>query len=288
MTEIFKRIVDEVVETSSRPCVNITAKRRGTALLQSKFGGTPYIPEGFTYPCDTITRKPLRLVSQINFAEIPEIEGFPRKGILQFFICDSNDDSDVSLGIGEDQTVQDGWRVIYHKDITKPARKDIPTFTYEHPNSYFPIYSEFSLTFEKKVCKMSMHDFEFNDMFLDIYKKYVKTDANRVNSYGADGDIALNLSDEEREYLFEVFSGWEHRIGGHPDFTQWDQRNKYHIGHDRYTDYDILLFQIVSQCEVDKWYDICWCDGGIANLFIKSDDLKKLDFSNVLYTWDCG
>ncbi|HFJ9287008.1 TPA: YwqG family protein [Bacillus toyonensis] len=30
-----------------------------------------------------------------------------------------------------------------------------------------------------------------------------------------------------------------------------------------------------------------WVDSGVANFFIKKDDLLNLDFSNVIYNWDC-
>ena len=30
-----------------------------------------------------------------------------------------------------------------------------------------------------------------------------------------------------------------------------------------------------------------WGDCGVGNFFINAEDLKRLDFSNVLYNWDC-
>lgn len=33
---------------------------------------------------------------------------------------------------------------------------------------------------------------------------------------------------------------------------------------------------------------ILWGDGGVANFLINQEDLKKGDFSNILYYWDCG
>jgi len=31
-----------------------------------------------------------------------------------------------------------------------------------------------------------------------------------------------------------------------------------------------------------------WGDCGVGNFFINIEDLKNLDFSDVLYNWDCG
>ena len=34
-------------------------------------------------------------------------------------------------------------------------------------------------------------------------------------------------------------------------------------------------------------YDIMWGDMGVANFFIEPNALKNLDFTNVLFNWDC-
>ena len=33
--------------------------------------------------------------------------------------------------------------------------------------------------------------------------------------------------------------------------------------------------------------EILWGDMGIANFFIKNENLKRLDFSDILYEWSC-
>ena len=33
--------------------------------------------------------------------------------------------------------------------------------------------------------------------------------------------------------------------------------------------------------------EVLWGDCGVANFFIKDEDLAKKDFSNILYSWDC-
>ncbi|MEL6579758.1 MAG: DUF1963 domain-containing protein [Cyanobacteria bacterium J06621_12] len=47
-----------------------------------------------------------------------------------------------------------------------------------------------------------------------------------------------------------------------------------------------LLFQMDSVRS--EAIDITWADGGIANFFIKRSHLQKLNFTQVLYNWDCG
>lgn len=61
------------------------------------------------------------------------------------------------------------------------------------------------------------------------------------------------------------------------------------IGGEQYLSEDepyILLFQIDSDSN-DNGFEIYSGDNGIANFFIKRSHLEKLDFSQVLYNWDC-
>ena len=65
---------------------------------------------------------------------------------------------------------------------------------------------------------------------------------------------------------------------GYVTFTQTDPRED-----TVYNDYNTLLLQI----DADKHAGIHWGDGGVGNFFIRRQDLNKLDFSKVIYTWDC-
>ncbi|MEM7590412.1 MAG: DUF1963 domain-containing protein, partial [Cyanobacteria bacterium P01_A01_bin.83] len=70
---------------------------------------------------------------------------------------------------------------------------------------------------------------------------------------------------------------------GYPNFIHQDP-----VPHPQYCQEEelILLFQMVSN--QSKAIDIMWADGGICNFFIKRSNLEKLDFTQVLYSWDCG
>jgi uncharacterized protein YwqG len=55
--------------------------------LKSHVGGSPYIDDRYKYPYNDSV--PLCFLAQINFADVPEIEDYPQKGLLQFFAsCD--------------------------------------------------------------------------------------------------------------------------------------------------------------------------------------------------------
>ena len=44
-----------------------------------------------------------------------------------------------------------------------------------------------------------------------------------------------------------------------------------------------LLFQLGSSDQ----FNCMWGDMGVANFFICRDDLKRAEFSSVMYNWDC-
>ena len=59
----------------------------------SKVGGLPYFPKEMDYPMSKTSGKPLMLLAQINFEDMPKLEGYPEKGIVQvpkFFFCISD------------------------------------------------------------------------------------------------------------------------------------------------------------------------------------------------------
>lgn len=65
-------------------CIKILANpHRGNNVLPltlSKLLGTPFLPVGTPYPLDE-QGKPMILLAQINFAEVPTLESYPTQGI---------------------------------------------------------------------------------------------------------------------------------------------------------------------------------------------------------------
>ena len=75
-----------------------------------------------------------------------------------------------------------------------------------------------------------------------------------------------------------------HKLFGYPAFCQEDPREVLESKLAEY--YDTLLLQIDSDFGGGDNI-VIWGDSGVANFFINSNDLKNLDFSRVLYNWDC-
>ena len=75
-----------------------------------------------------------------------------------------------------------------------------------------------------------------------------------------------------------------HWLLGWPSFTQEDPREP----GGPLEEFGTLLLQIDSVYnEEEREYDVLWGDCGVANFFIRREDLENCDFSRVLYNWDC-
>ncbi|MCM1524483.1 MAG: YwqG family protein [Ruminococcus sp.] len=256
------------------PCLSLFPEAGEPDLFASKLGGTPYMPKNFIYPVGRtgIYRgRPLRLLCQLNFEELPHVEGFPEKGILQFF-CSCGDEEAV-YGLGTDR---DGWRVIYHENIITDmsmlkSAEDIPKFD---KGEDFPFKGQFVLKAGKLfMCRPTAADIRFEREFIKAYNDVMGTKITFLDVYEgkfADGQTVYDMYDAVKNSLT--------CIGGYPDFTQQDPRTPS-------DDRRVLLFQLESQRVNGR--EIMWGDMGVGNFFISPEDLKNRDFSRVLFNWDC-
>lgn len=82
-------------------------KKGEPSLINSKLGGYGYLPKQIKYPINE-DGKPLSLLAQINFSEMPLINDFPDSGILSFYV----DYFDDLIGLDFDEpTKQKGFKV---------------------------------------------------------------------------------------------------------------------------------------------------------------------------------
>lgn len=255
--------------STEKPVVRIKLSPANKSSLRrwdSKIGGAPYLPLGAEYP-HTANGDPLTLLAQINFAQTPPLENFPRQGLLQFFIH-----SDDLYGCDLDNLLNnDGFRVIYHADVVEDdslQQSDYPHYYGEEFGLPHNPEQSFAMSFEQGTQLVSCSDYRF----AQILERY---------EGGKNENFWQIHSNEDLEYeIMESFSGG-HQIGGYPDFTQNDPREE----HDELKDY-ILLFQLQSEWE--DGIEIIWGDLGVGGFLIHPDDLAKLDFSKVAYSWDCS
>ncbi|MBP3760655.1 MAG: DUF1963 domain-containing protein [Ruminococcus sp.] len=157
--------------------------------------------------------------------------------------------NDDTAGLADGQTVQDGFRVIYYPEIDKSVTEE---------------------EIKGKFVKNQYDDDEYNGF--PVFGEYGMTFTKMVN----------NSTNDKGDYdkYYDEYIG--HKIGGYPYFTQFDPRECY----EELQKYDFLLFQLDSDYgENDD--RVMWGDSGIGNFFIKTENLKNCDFSDVLYNWDC-
>ena len=251
-------IYRDKIEATIKPYIEIKLTNNDKPTWwQSKFGGLPYLPKGFEYP-KSFDGEYLYLLAQINFAEVPHLEGFPKKGILQFYIA--ADGEFYGADFDNDPTQQNKFRVLYFSNIDLNKDNLITDFSFLpqlKDKFLLPFQGCCRVTYSLKYAPISPSDYKFN--FFPLYEE----------SY-----------EEIGEEYYDKFS-LGHKIGGYPDFTQSDPRPESPQDEEY-----ILLFQIDS--EQNNAIDLCWGDVGIANFFIKKSNLEKLNFSDVWYNWDCG
>ncbi|XP_055347887.1 uncharacterized protein YwqG-like [Paramacrobiotus metropolitanus] len=232
---------------------------------QSKVGGTPYLPKSAEYPRSS-AGQPLRLLAQINFAETPRLPGYPDKGTLQFFI----DPTDSYMGKPwNTNTEQNSYRVLYFPGVIEdasqlqtemPFRIDDETIVDVVSGTESPLH-------------WPLEKYDALRMEFQPFQQYMtRCDYRREEIFGDDEETY----DSDAVRVFLQAGG--HQIGGYPCFTQDDPRS----GSAELRGYE-LLFQLDS----DGPNGILWGDGGVANFFIRPEDLEKRDFSKVDYHWDC-
>lgn len=261
------------------PAVRLTLEKAETGIFDSKLGGTPYFPKDMEYPRgkkNAFDGQPLTLLAQLNFGELPAIPDFPNKGILQFFIA-ADDLYGMSATYGGDMVDQDNFRVIYHENVITDesmllSADEIPKYTGDD-ECYLPFTGEYRLKpQEPELMPVTSYDFRFAETFVKCYNEL------------ADESIEdfWELDDEIAEQLYENENTPDAVIGGYPVFTQDDPRESEEL-----SDCDVLLFEFDSCYDSDAGIDVMWGDNGTGSFMIPRDRLKSLDFSRVLYNYDC-
>ena len=255
------------IEATIKPYIEIqTQNNDDVNWWQSKFGGLPYLPKGFEYP-KTSDGKYLFLLAQLNFDEIPPLDGFPDRGILQFYIAD-DDLYGLDLGTSADvdnPTAEDRFKIIYFPQPDFQVENIITNYDFLPELENFPVHGFCSLQFTKKYAPISTNDYQFIELL-----------GEEINE--------LFMNHEIDDKYREISHSLGHKIGGYPYFTQDDVR-KYNSNSDQKEKPDILLFQMDTDC--NETVDIMWGDSGVGNFFIDESALRELDFSKVLYNWDC-
>jgi len=254
--------IQSLLEQHALPSLRIKLLNEKPARAeQSRFGGQPWWPAGRPYPLGK-NGQALEFLAQINFSELGEpLPGYPRQGLLQFFIANDDlygmDFIDQNLSLEQYLSMQKNFAVIYHPELsaaTAATRKAKP-----EADAYLPHHGETALAFSPSRDLAGPADYRFRKILAPLGP----------------------LSEASEEYAYSTLNQPpEHKLGGYAAFTQEDPRTYQGSGQDWQ-----LLLQIDS--DANEHFEIMWGDVGIANFFIRPQDLQALDFSKVWFNWDC-
>ena len=276
--EFAKKVYDEIwaeyeKTAQTKTFAKITLTENELKIIDSKVMGLPYIPKGAQIP-QTANGDKMMMIAQINCDDLQGLADFPEKGILQFFVLN---DEDGLLGLDFDnQTVQDSFRVIYHEKIEEFYDENELKSIYNPYNfeeSYITNDNEsykmnFELTSEKE---------RFEDMFYHIFRKICKEKGLKQTQEDWLYRKLLNFMQYSENYYSQC--------DGFAFFTQEDPREY----NEEYKKFDTVLFQLNSEFDENtRNWKVCIGDAGVINFFINRENLKKKDFSEILYNWDCS
>jgi len=230
--EVMTEALLELREDTALASVRLTPYSEAADLLSSKLGGLPYLPPGFDYPQGKYGY--LNLLVQLNFEKLPELPGFPNRGILQFYVS-----SDGFDGMSLDMPVsQDDFRVVFHDGsvwVDNESSSQPPPLARDyHDYDMFPFDEELQLFGELEQVFIPAFDFRFTkhveDRVVSLY--------NAV--FSASESLFSDLPKDVFYDVFKLFRSGGHRIGGYPGFAHKDPR----MDNEQFSNHTVLLLQI--------------------------------------------
>jgi len=243
------------------------------AVTDSKVGGVPYIPKGGVLP-RSAEGKPLFMLAQINCEQLPENSLYPKKGLLQFWIADTED---PLYGLDyDDPCSNDFKRVLYFSTIGEALSIDdfISDYTFDDNHLPFNSKKQFALHFKKDTESISLEERAANQLFFEKWNEAFSTQITTIDEFFE--EVPNDICEEINASLLKEPTG--HKIGGYPYFIEYDPREE----NDPHT---LLLLQIdIDNVEGEEIY---WGNGGgVANFFISPEDLKNYKFDDVIFQWE--
>ncbi|MDR1415157.1 MAG: DUF1963 domain-containing protein [Odoribacteraceae bacterium] len=269
--DVAGRIVELFEKQTSVETVRVLPSRESCAPWESKLGGVPYLPPGFAFPRERREGReevPLRFLAQLNFWEMPALEGFPTRGLAQFYVG-----NDEQYGMDyETLTAQKAFRVVFHEEVSTDAEQgEAPAMPEGEAPVAFPLEGEARLRFRLERTCMGGDDFRFDGLLLKFYNEVT---GGKLRSLDR---VPEGLLDE----VYERVRCGGHRVGGYPSFSQLDPR----AYHDYAREHTALLLQLASG--VEGGVEVSWRGGGFCHFLARPDDLAAGDFAEVAYSWDC-
>lgn len=280
----IEQFIEDFKNENSKEVISIsTTPNKPVDITSSKFGGTFYLPKNAQIPTNNEGEQ-LTFLAQINCKELPENNIYPKEGIVQFWIYGGSQQLGADFMDFDSINNNKNKRVVYYPTIEDYYSEEEINSLYQPKGLDGKVLTPlqngapFSLSFKVEKQPITVMEYSFNSLFNSAWNE--KFPSLKIEEEWPElEDLDINVFNILEKELTELASGTQ--IGGYGYFTQWDPRSDDHL-----SDYNVVLLQIDTDYGADE-YTIMWGDGGIGNFFIQEDKLKQLDFSSVLYNWDC-
>ena len=308
--QLCQEIVDRIQQESKRPACYLEFSKEPFGIADSHLGGVPYVPRDGEIPTDE-NGSQLWLCAQINFAQMPHLDGFPDRGIFQLFASDFDADGGFGFYAGECEE-QSGWKAVYYEEVDSSvteaecaAKMAVPWEEASKKNMPRPAHKFDLKDIEEgraELWRIPAHplkisfrpvvqdvigdnDFRFDDLFAaELERRLPGADPEEFMPYELRDE-----TDEERETLRRVRDQIESggcKLGGYAYFEQYDIRED----DEERAAWDILLFQLrddFTDFPAGEFPEMDLYLGGFGalNILIRPEDLKNRDFSQVLGYW---
>lgn len=306
-----QKALEELWRQTGRPVCKLSLSNQPTTLFDSRIGGVPYCPHDGALPVGK-NGEPLRLIAQINFAQMPTMHPFPDSGMLQLFLPD-HDPLRGYQGM-ECWTEQQNWKVIYYSDLDSTvteeevAAKQMIGLGKVAKEGEVSLHSNillndivYKLHFGGAKQEgilgtegMTLSDYRFQTQFQTVYQKLFP-DAAPIEFCPKRPEVRPKpidwiLADEIWEKLRRKAYAKYPKLGGFPTFTKSDPRTVLPEVTEEQCPWDTVLLQVDSLfLDINNplcgYSPLTFGPDGIATFFIQEEDLLRRDFSRVGYYW---
>jgi len=265
-----KELIIKALEKTAIPALHITAVSDETVTcMNSKFGGEFYLPQGEKIPVSPEGEE-LKFLAQINFSETEPLEGFPKQGILQFFI--DADEDHLFDKMEDEELKKELYKLRYYPNPDKALQQTGIYNKKDKDTNYLRTsWLEGKMSFQKQeeIINLSA-DMDSETPWEKLENSLRKKLFSLIPKAGYD----LENDEENTDDFCWDFGNWGCKTGGYPAVRQGDIRDDY----EEYKSYTTLLFQydFTSREELEEDTFV---------FFIKPEDLKACRFDNVLLYW---
>ncbi|MDE5946861.1 MAG: DUF1963 domain-containing protein [Oscillospiraceae bacterium] len=276
--------LDEIKKKYGKNAVSLTMTEKNTEFCCTKIGGKPDLPADFEWPYyesedykGINANRPLSFMAQINFAEIKPYDEenlLPESGMLYFFY------ELMSMEWGSSPESRNCSKVFYYDgDLSKLKNTELPEDLKKYDSEC--ILPEIAVQIDNftdvpDLCELpeNLNDDNYEDEdYCDDRYEMQDTLWAKILGYA-------DIIQDTMLFECEAVSRGYNLYSEPPEFSEEEEKDI-----ERCSSEWILLFEMDS---IDYGnYELIFGDSGRIYFYIRKEDLKKRDFSNVYFSLQC-